>query len=305
MEIRQFRYFLEIVHNDCNLSQAAKKLYISQPALSQLIRYIEENENILLFERQGGRLQKLTTAGEIFYEYAAGIVAQYDRMLTSIRDGNRQLRGKVRIGIPPLVQSAIFADVLANLIIDHPNIDVEIVEKGSFELQNIFLANELDIAFLLDPTYINPTMIEENPVTENELTAFLHADHPLATKEKLDWTDLNGAMMATLDSTFMVQRKTQQKLVEYNIQPQKTFTSVSWDFLMLMVSNSSFITILPAPIASFYNNKQIVQKYFNDPVLWRVMLSRPVRKHYSFMVNYVYDYLKDYFESNPSASQEK
>ena len=296
MEIKQMRYFLEIVRCDYNLSKAAKKLYISQPSLSQLIKSIEEKEGVLLFNRYGGRLQKLTNAGEIYYEYISKIVGEYDDMLMAVRHGYSQLKGKIKIGIPPLVQSAIFADVLANLIIVHPELDIEIIEKGAYELQNIFLSNELDIVFLLDPSNINPDIIEEHFIVENELTAFVNENHPLATKEKIDWIDLNDTLMATLDSTFMVQRKIQKKLEECNVCAKKTVVSGSWDFLIVMVNNSSFVTILPAPIASFYTHKGIVQKHFNDPISWRIIMCRPIRNKYSFVANYVYEYLKKYFD---------
>lgn len=297
MEVRSLKYFVEIVRCHLNLSQAAKNLFISQPSLSQMIKNIEQSENILLFERYKGRLQNLTKEGEIFYENALLIIAQYDEMLTSIRKGSGQLRGKVRIGIPPLVLSVVFTDALANLIIEHPDIDVEIIEKGAYELQRSFLSNELDLVILLDPTNIHSDLIEEIILQEDELMAFLHKEHPLAQKRKLNWRDLSGKMMATLDSTFMVQRKTQEKLEQYKVHPKKTVVSGSWDFIMLMVRRSpDFITVLPAPTLTMNtHNKTIVRRHFNDPISWKVLLCRRKNsKHY--IASYVFDYLQQHFK---------
>ncbi|GEK91927.1 LysR family transcriptional regulator [Alkalibacterium kapii] len=51
MDIKQMQYFIAVVENDFNISQASKFLHVSQPALSQTISVLEKNENVVLFER--------------------------------------------------------------------------------------------------------------------------------------------------------------------------------------------------------------------------------------------------------------
>lgn len=66
MNISSLAYFIEIVNCDFNLTKAAQKSHISQPALSSYIKTIEKEEGVVLFQRQKGRLVGLTSVGERF-----------------------------------------------------------------------------------------------------------------------------------------------------------------------------------------------------------------------------------------------
>ncbi|WP_392551460.1 LysR family transcriptional regulator [Orbus wheelerorum] len=295
MDLRHLHYFVVVVKSNFNLSLAAKKLYISQPALSQLIKSFEDSENIELFERSKGRLQGLTSVGEVFYDNAKKILLQYDNMLTEIREGSAKLKGKVRIGIPPLILGVVFADVIAQLIIHHPDIEFEIIEKGAYELSKRFMVDELDFAILLDPTHIDPDIIDEHLLQQDELSAFMNNQHSLAIKNKLDWPDLHNQLMAILDPSFIIQHKLQKQFDAYNIKPKISAMSSSWDFLMLVAKDSDFITVLPSPVRHFYLDKNIIEKRFTDPISWNVLLCRPKRSRYNRINQYVFDYILNYF----------
>ncbi|WP_294614570.1 LysR family transcriptional regulator [uncultured Gilliamella sp.] len=297
MDIRHLQYFVAVVKADFNLSLAAKRLYISQPALSQFIKSFEESEKIYLFERYKGRLQGLTPTGELFYEQVKQLLSQYNSMLTAIREDAGQLKGKVRIGIPPLILGVVFSDIIADLIINHPNIEVEIIEKGAYELSRMFIVDELDFAILLDPTNINSTIIDEHLIQQSELSVFFNHDHPLAKKQKLEWSDLHDQMLAVFEPSFMIHHKLMKKFGEYNIQPQKYTMSASWDFLLQIATNSKFLTILPSPILDIYSNHHIVERRFNDPIDWKVLLCRPRKEHYSRLNQYVFDYMLSFFKN--------
>lgn len=298
MDIRYLNYFVTVVNSNFNLTIASKKLHISQPALSQQINNFEKNEGIELFVRSKGRLNGLTNVGELFFENAQKILTQYQILLTDIRDGVSQLKGTVRIGIPPLILGVVFADVVAELIIKHPEIQFEIIEKGAYELGKMFILNELDIAILLEPTNIDDSIIEEYLLQEDELSAFMNYRNELAENELLRWSDLNNKLLATLDNTFMIQHKVQNKLESMSIMPYKNIMSASWDFLMLVVRNSNFITILPSPVKQYYFDENVVEKRFEKPIIWRVLLCRPKKSKYTSLHKYVFEYIKEFYQTN-------
>ena len=68
MDIKHLEYFITIVENNFNLSQSAKILLISQPALTKFIKEFEEREDVELFVRSKWRLIDLTPLGKEFYE---------------------------------------------------------------------------------------------------------------------------------------------------------------------------------------------------------------------------------------------
>ena len=77
-------YFINIVECGCNLSIAAKKIHISQSALSQFVTNFEAAEGIQLFNRKNGRLESLTEAGRKIYRFATEIVNRHEEMLSMI-----------------------------------------------------------------------------------------------------------------------------------------------------------------------------------------------------------------------------
>ena len=78
-------YFINIVECGCNLSIAAKKIHISQSALSQFVTNFESTEGVQLFNRRNGRLESLTEAGGKIYRFATEIVNRHEEMQSMIQ----------------------------------------------------------------------------------------------------------------------------------------------------------------------------------------------------------------------------
>ena len=83
MELLQLAYFYKIAHTP-TLTQAAAELHISQPALSKLIRGLEDEFHIKFFDRRG-RYIRLNENGEIFLKYASVPVEHYDTYLYHVQ----------------------------------------------------------------------------------------------------------------------------------------------------------------------------------------------------------------------------
>ena len=97
MELRQLSYFATIV-NEGNISQAAKKLNISQPPLSHQMKLLESELGVTLFER-GSRRIRLTPAGKTFYDRALAILDLSQAARTELTAQKQEIQGVVRLGI--------------------------------------------------------------------------------------------------------------------------------------------------------------------------------------------------------------
>lgn len=91
MDIRQLKYFIEIVNSDFNLSAASVKLCISQPALSILIKKFEQEEKTKIFERNKGIITGMTPSGLNFYRRALEVVDAYENMYNELRSNTLDL----------------------------------------------------------------------------------------------------------------------------------------------------------------------------------------------------------------------
>ena len=78
MDFKQLEYFLETADAKC-ISKAAKKLFVTQPAISQSIKSLERELDTKLFNREGANIV-LTNSGEIFYKYARDSILCIDTL---------------------------------------------------------------------------------------------------------------------------------------------------------------------------------------------------------------------------------
>lgn len=295
MDIEHLQYFVEIVNSELNLSAASRKLCISQPALSAIIRNFEGEERTSLFERYNGRLQALTPSGEIFYKNAVLITENYQNMIHELRESSRHYKGKIKIGIPPLILGVSFAELLPRMILENPDIEFEIIEMGAYELKNMLTSKNLNFAVLLDPIEVCPGSTEKHTLIRSELTAYMCEDHPLAQNERIRWQDLDQMPMAIFNSTFMINHHLLDKFRTQGVAPDIRITSSCWDYLLLSTKNTDLITVLPAPTRGLVPVAGTVERPFDDPIPWTVVLHQPKKPRYNHLEKHVLTSIVNYF----------
>ena len=295
MDIRQLKYFLEIVNSGFNLSAAGDKLSISQPALSMLIKKFEREEKADVFVRHKGLIIGLSSAGETFYNNALRVVGEYERMYEELRHQATHLNGQARIGIPPLVLTVVCTDFLTMLVMKYEQANFTLEETGAYDLERKLLLEEIDCAVLLRPTSLSPERFREVLINKDELTAFMSKDHPLAKKELISWKDLDGQSMVIFDETYMIHHKLKHAFEEHGISVNVAMMSKSWDFLLESVRNSHYITVLPSPIRRFYNLNDVAEVHFDAPIPWEVIYVYPIKQSYSRIEQTMHDEVNHFY----------
>lgn len=295
MDIMQLYYFINIVECDLNLSLAAKKIHISQPALSQFISNFENEQDILLFHRKGGRLHSLTKAGERIYQYALQITRLHEEMQEVVRREAMKQRGTIRIGLPSLILRVYFSQYFPKLSLENPDVHIEITENGSNELRRMLINDEIDIGILIEPTSLDTKNYEQHVIEIDEMAAFMDAKHPLHQKEVLVWSDLKGYPIATFNKNYITHQLVWDKLEAVNMENQIQFTSSSWDYLIEATRGEEIITILPRPVEQFFDQSSISIKPFRDNIPFNFRLCRPIKDKYSQVEDFVFNNIIEHF----------
>lgn len=295
MDIQQLYYFMNIVECGCNLSLAAKKIHITQSALSQLIINFETNEELTLFYRKNGRLDSLASSGEKLYAYAQEITKLHEQMNEMVRKEAAKQKGTIRIGLPSLILRIFFSSFFPKFMMDNPNIQIEIVEGGSNYLRKMLFQNDLDMAILIEPTSLDTKSFEEHVIQIDEMTAFVYHDHPLSKKRILDWHDIEPYPLATFNESYTTNELVKNKLKEVDTTAKIKFQSSSWDYLVEATQESKIVTILPSPIERTMDKTLFVEIPFKDPIPFNVLLCRPIKSKYSDIESLVYESILSYF----------
>jgi LysR family cyn operon transcriptional activator len=124
MELRQLKYFIK-AKELLNFTVAAKALNISQSTLSQQIKQLEAELDILLFDRIGKRII-LTEAGQLFSEYALQSINKANQGLLLLKDLNNLNTGKITIGVIYSMRIP-FAKALIQFAKHYPDIKIQVV----------------------------------------------------------------------------------------------------------------------------------------------------------------------------------
>lgn len=163
ISLRQLRYF-EALAQHGHFGRAAEACAISQPALSQQIRDLEESLGLLLFER-GPRQVRLTAFGEDFAPRARDILRSVDELGDLARTSQSRLSGRLRIGIIPTVAPYLLPAVIAHLQRLYRQIDLQVRETLTAKLLREVAEGRLDTAIVAlpvsDPAFEEVDLFEE------------------------------------------------------------------------------------------------------------------------------------------------
>lgn len=155
--IDELRSFIQVVENQ-NFTRAAKKLNLSQPAVSLHISGLEKQlETKLILRSNKEKNFLLTSDGEILYQRAKKIVHQYDDMINEIKSQAIEVKGTLKIGASLTIGEYLLPSILGELSKLFPNLSFEVTIENSqsilhkvnqLELEIGLVENEIEICYL-------------------------------------------------------------------------------------------------------------------------------------------------------------
>ena len=177
MELLQLRYFCEIAKQE-NISQAAKTLHVSQPALSKTLASLENELGTKLFDREG-RSIRLNYNGTLYYQNILSALQRIDAAKSELLDQHSSPSGHINLMI--LAASTVMPDLLINFHKRYPHISLNLKQQSTHNLQQ---AGDFD--FIISATPANYIGLVNTHLLDEDLVIAASPDHPLATKEEID-----------------------------------------------------------------------------------------------------------------------
>jgi LysR family cyn operon transcriptional activator len=240
-ELRQLRYFLEVADAG-SFSRAAKRLGISQPAVSQQMRDLEGGLRAVLLQRRGKRTL-LTPAGLLFQEHARTILRQVDKSLQEISDEPDQLHGTLRIGVIPYLDVALMPKLLGLFAAEHPGIDLSILEISSTNIETLLEEGRMDVG-LGWVTRHSPSLRYEH-LCNDQFTIVVAEDHPWAKRRTVDLSELHLQHLLQLPDNYVMRRMTDEMFRNYRIRPRTVAEINSIETLLRSLGPLKAIALMP------------------------------------------------------------
>lgn len=136
---------IRAIAQEGSITAAAKRLYISQPSLSQMLKQVERELGVPLFDR-GTSPFRLTFAGEKYLQAAEVMLAAQEKLETQIREIREENSGRLRLGISVQRAAQVLPLALPWFIAQFPNVTLELTERGSAQLEELVLQGKVDLA---------------------------------------------------------------------------------------------------------------------------------------------------------------
>ena len=144
MGLKDMRAFFTIVEEG-NISHAAQRLGIAQPALSRQMKRLEEKLDVKLFER-GSRRIRLTEAGRLLYDRVENILGMVDGTVREITEIGTGAKGSIRIGTITTSGALILPELISEFHQSYPNITFEIWEAEGARILELLDSRLIEIA---------------------------------------------------------------------------------------------------------------------------------------------------------------
>jgi DNA-binding transcriptional LysR family regulator len=178
MELRHLRYFVAVGETE-NVTRAAARLHVSQPALSRQIRDLEEEIGFLLLQRSAKSV-RLTEAGRVFLTEARAVLQRAAAGVQAARAVAGGQRGEIQVGYAPSLTVQILPQALRSFQNEFPGVRVALHDLSTGEMLSQLRAGKLDAALLVRPPEKNLRGLRWEVLARYPLCVAVAPKHALA-----------------------------------------------------------------------------------------------------------------------------
>lgn len=185
IDLRQLQAFVEVVQAG-SFSRAARSLGMSQSALSQSVRQLEEELQVRLLDRTTRRVQ-LSKVGADFLPGIQRLLADLDHQLQDLRDLREHRRGHVTVACVPSVALRLLPVVLANFQREHPMVSVTLKEVSRHQIIAGLRSGDAELGIANVPG--DDPDLDATRLLTDSFALVMRRDNPLTSQASVSWED--------------------------------------------------------------------------------------------------------------------
>lgn len=291
-----------------NITKAAKKLFISQSALSQYIKRIEGKFGIEIIDRDYSPL-RLTEAGEIFYESLEEIASIEEEALNQIEELNKLQKGEIVVGCTDYLEYSLLSKVLKGFNKTYPGIAIKLLEGKTSELNQAALVGKCDfsISYAASPKneLTNIKLYEEevyvalnrnNPAVADMDIAYPQVDIPTIDAKKLKYNKIIGTKKGqNLRYIFSQINKYTDNTLETILETDSMYLAKKF------VAEDLGISLVPANMARDNTLEECVFVKISPQLNKRIIMihynaTRRLKKPAKILIDMLINYAKENFD---------
>lgn len=242
--LRHVRYLKAVVDHG-SFTRAAQALHVSQPALSQQIKELEERVGAQLLDRSGRKICA-TDMGTIYLQHAGRALAELEQASRAVRDVADLSTGSLRLGVTMSAATYLIGPLLQRFRKHYPGIAVTIRVAPQKAIEPLLRDDELDLGVGFGD--LPSEDIEVTPLHNERPTLIVGKHHTKMRKAMITAKELAHMDLALLDASFSTRRIADQYFRSKDLRPKIVVEANSIEALVQIVRNTDLGTLLPANI---------------------------------------------------------
>jgi LysR family cys regulon transcriptional activator len=245
MNFQQLRYVRETVREGLNLTQAAKRLFTSQPGVSKQIRELENELGVEIFVRRGKRLVALTEPGRMAVQIIEELLQQTENLKQIAREFQDKAAGTLAIATTHTQARYALPTVVRQFKRRYPKVHLTLKQGNPPQLAEMVLAGEADVAIATEALDHYPKLLALPGYQWNHCVV-VPAKHPLAKSERVTLEELAQYPIITYDPAFAGRTHIDEAFAARGLKPDIVLSAIDADVIKTYVELEMGIGIVAA-----------------------------------------------------------
>lgn len=265
MNEKHMQYVLTVL-KEGSFTNAAKKLYVSQPSLSQIIKTAESNLGAPIFDRSTDPIT-LTPAGQLYVEAARQVTTISTNLRKQVEELSKEEFGTIRFGISVQRGMELLPELYPRFKKRFPHVGLELDEQGSATMEKSVLEGEVGIALLT--TFPRHEELVYDLIQEEKLVLIVNRECELAKRiapgTPIDILEARDETFISSQSGHSVRTIQDSLFITRDMKPKIDLVTISIEVGKHVVAASPVVMACPDSYVDTDNSPD--SAYFSYPIL--------------------------------------
>jgi len=299
MDIKLLEAFKVVMENR-SITQAAKMLGLTQPAVSAQIARLEAQVGFSLFTRAGGRLIP-SDQGRQFFQEVIHALGGIDRLVDISRTICSGRAGRLVIAGHPSASTSILPDLVSRFSAGNPDATVKMISRTSEGVRSVFDAASVDIGIAEIPIDLVGTEVRKYSL---DCVAILPAGHPLADRDIIMPADLSGLPFIAMAQGRLIGHRVRSAFVESGAEFNAIVESEYFSSICRLVAAGTGVSVVDCWSAHTFRSHGLEVRRFQPSISYEIGVFTSTERDQSQLTRQFLPMLDAALTKNPNFDHE-